>query len=113
MNMTDNQQRLLVVVLLVLVVALFMLVSWLKERRKNRIPTIEIQATVLSKRVVSQSHRSTYGSVNGLYYYVTFYLADGTVVELSTPEGSGRYDEGTTGVLLYQGQRCYKFTPAP
>lgn len=109
--MTNNQQRLLVVIALMVFFCLFALGSWLKERRKNRLPVLEIEATVLSKRVVSQTHRSTYGSVNGHYYYVTFRCANGAVLELPAPEGSGTFSEGQSGILIYQGKKMEKFTP--
>jgi len=109
--MTDNQQRLLFIAALAAVFGLFALISWLRERRRNRLPVMEIEATVLSKRVVTQTHRSTYGRVNGHYYYVTFRCANGDVLEFSAPEGAGAFLEGETGILLYQGEKMEKFTP--
>ena len=109
--MTDNQQRLGLIILLAAGFTLFALASWWKERRRNRLPVIEVEATVLSKRVVTQTHRSTYGRVNGHYYYVTFRCANGDVLELPAPEGAGGFPEGERGILTYQGKKMEKFVP--
>ena len=87
------------------------LFAFLKDKVNSWNPVIEIEAEVLSKRAVATSHRGAYGSVNGHYYYVTFRTADGSVVELRTAEGSGLYEEGSKGILIYQEEKCEKFTP--
>lgn len=109
--MTDNQQRLIFIALLAVAFGLFALTAWLNEQNKNRLPVLEIEATVLSKRAVSRSHRGAFGSVNGHYYIVTFRCANGDVLELPAPEGSGAFPEGQTGLLTHQGQKMEKFIP--
>ena len=109
--MTDNQTRLVFLVVLGAVVILLLFFAFLKQKLKDMDPIYETKAEVLSKRVVSQSHRGTYGSVNGHYYIVTFRTEDGAVIELRTSEGSGRYEEGSKGNLIYQADKCEKFTP--
>lgn len=105
----DGKIYALVILCVVCVVGL--LAAKLIDKIKSWDPVIEIEAEVLSKRVVTQTHRGTYGSVNGHYYYVTFRTVDGSVLELRTAEGSGKYEEGSKGILVYQDEKCEKFTP--
>lgn len=112
--MTDNQQRLLFVGLLLVGAGIFVLVSWLKDRKKNRAPVYEWKATVLSVKLFSQSAVG-----GGLGHYamrscrVVFELENGPVVELTGSEELSRYPVGTKGTLIFQGTKCEKFTPDP
>ena len=109
--MSDHQTRLVFLIGLGAAVALFLLFAFLKQKLNDSEPIFETKAEVLSKKVVTQSHRSTYGRVNGHYYIVTFRTEDGSVIELRTAESSGRYEEGSKGILIYQGEKCERFTP--
>lgn len=109
--MNDNQTRLIFLIFLGIAAALFLLFAFLKQKLSDMEPIYETRAEVLSKQVITQTHRSTYGRVNGHYYIVTFRAEDGSVIELRTAESSGRYEEGSKGILIYQGEKCERFTP--
>ena len=109
--MNDNQTRLIFLIFLGIAAALFLLFAFLKQKLNDSEPIFETKAEVLSKKVVTQSHRSTYGRVNGHYYYVTFRCANGDVLELPAPEGSGAFPEGQTGILTWQGKKMEQFIP--
>ena len=109
--MNDNQTRLIFLIFLGIAAALFLLFAFLKQKLNDSEPIFETKAEVLSKKVVTQSHRSTYGRVNGHYYYVTFRCANGDVLELPAPEGSGAIPEGQTGILTWQGKKMDQFIP--
>ena len=103
--------RLVLLLIFVAVCVAGGLLALLKDKLNAMEPVIEIEAEVLSKRAVAQSHRGAYGSTNGHYYIVTFRTENGEVVELRTPEGSGIYEENSEGILIYQADKCEKFTP--
>lgn len=104
--MNDKIMRLLVIAAGVLV---FLLVAFLKERRKNRQPTIQIRAEITAIRLENRAVRGAYGATNRIGHYVTFRTAQGELMELSAPEDVGYLPVGTTGVLTYQGTKCERF----
>lgn len=106
--MNDKIIRLLVIAAGVLV---FLLVAFLKERRKNRQPTIQIRAEITAIRLDNLAVRGAYGATNRIGHYVTFHTAEGELLELSAPEDVGHLPIGTTGTLTYQGSKCERFDP--
>lgn len=90
---------------------LFLLTEWLKQRKKDRLPTVTIRATVRSKSVFAQTVSGPYGRRNALGYRVTFDLVDGSRVELNAPENFGKHPDGTTGILTFQGNKFERFDP--
>ena len=103
-------QRLYLLLGLVAILALMTLFSWLRDRKRDRIPTYTVGATVVSKRALSDTARSTCGASNILYYMIEFELEDGTMVELATSLENS-YPDGTKGTLIFQRDRCKLFTP--
>ena len=108
--MNDN-----IIILIALIVAgtLFLLVEFLKQRKKDRQPIYTYRATLRSKSVVATSTKGVYGPVNVRSYVVTFDLADGSRVELTAPEEIVKYPDGTTGTVIFQGTKCERFDPDP
>lgn len=105
--MDDN---IIILLLLSIFVSLFLLKEVIKEKRKNRQPTIECRATILSKQVVVNTIRGPYGLRNNLSNLIVFKLSDGTAVELHAPAEMG-YPDGTSGILIFQGTKCERFDP--
>lgn len=104
--------RLILLVFIGIPIAIFVLRSWLSDRKKSRLPTYEYKATIVSKQVVVKAVRGPYGLRNNLSNLIVFRLSDGNTVELHAPAEMG-YPDGTTGTLIYQGTKCEKFTPDP
>lgn len=102
--------RMKILILVLIGAAIFILISWLKEKKKGRQPTYEYKATIVSKQVVVKAVRGPYGLRNNRSYLIEFKLSDGNVVTLSAPTEMG-YPDGTTGTLIFQGTKCEKFTP--
>lgn len=103
--------RIKILIALAIFTALFLLVQWLKQKKKDRQPTIAIRATIHSKAVVQTTTKGIYGPVNVRSYVVTFDLADGSRVKLTAPEEIGNYPDGTTGTVIFQGSKCERFDP--
>lgn len=99
--------------LLVIAVCLlaFVLFSFLKERRRNRQPTIQIRAEITNIRLENRAVRGAYGATNRIGHYVTFRTAEGDLLELSAPENVGHMSVGTAGILTFQGEKCERFDP--
>lgn len=104
-------EKILRIIVIAAALAILLLFAWLKDRKKNRQPIYTIKATIQSKSVVSTPVRGLYGPKNLLDYMVTFYLADGRIVELSAPDNVGNHPVGTTGTLVFQGTKCERFDP--
>lgn len=105
-------ENLKALIVLVIVVGVFLLVALLKERKKNAQPIYEMQATIRSIRLSSQSARGgSFGRYNTRACYATFELEDGSIVELSAYEELCGNPVGTSGTLIFQGTKCEKFTP--
>lgn len=104
-------ERLLPILIISGVLVILIFFAWLKQRKKDRQPTITIRATVRSKSPVTTSVRGPYGLRNIHGYQVTFDLADGSRVALSVPENFGKYPDGTTGTLTYHDTKCERFDP--
>ena len=90
---------------------IFLLFSWLKEQKKNRQPIYEYQASIYSKSVVPHTVRTLVGVRNIFDYQIQFEIGTGNLIELSAPESFGKYPDGTTGKLTFQGDKCLKFVP--
>lgn len=101
--------RIKILIALVMFTAVFLLVQWLKQ--KDRQPTIAIRATIQSKTVHTQSVKGLYGATNLRYCRIFFLLADGSSIELNTPEELYRYPDGTAGRLVFQGEKFERFDP--
>ena len=91
-------------------VTVFVLKSWLKDRKNSRLPTYEYKATIMSKQVVVKAIKGPYGLRNNLSNLIVFKLANGQLVELHAPAEMG-YPDGTTGTVIFTGTKCEKFTP--
>jgi len=102
--------RWILLIIIGIPVAIFVLRSWLSDRKKSRLPTYEYKATIVSKQVVVKAVRGPYGLRNNLSNLIVFQLSDGNMVELHAPAEMG-YPDGTTGTLIFQGTKCEKFTP--
>lgn len=59
--MNDNIKA---IIALLIFAAVFLLVQWLKQKKKDRQPTIAIRATIQSKTVHTQSVKGLYGATN-------------------------------------------------
>ena len=105
--------RIKILIAVVIFAAVFLLVQWLKQRKKDRLPTIAIRATVRSKELYTgRTVRSLYGGPkNTRYFHVFFDLADGRSILLNTPEEFVKYADGTTGILVFQGEKFERFDP--
>ena len=103
--------RIKILIALVMFTAVFLLVQWLKQKQKDRLPTIAIRATIQSKSVFARSVNGAYGSTNHRYCRIFFLLADGSSIELNTPEELYRYPDGTAGRLVFQGEKFERFDP--
>ncbi len=101
--------RIKILIALAIFTALFLLVQWLKQKKKDRQPTIAIRATIQSKSVYAQSLKGLYGSTNHRYCRILFLLADGSSIELNTREELYQYPDGTTGRLVFQGDKFERF----
>ena len=72
----------------------------------------ELRATIQHIGLSSQTARGgSFGRYNMRSCYVTFELEDGRTVELTAPEELCQNPVGTSGMLVYQGTKCEKFTP--
>lgn len=100
-----------ILIALIIFTAGFLLIQWLKQKKKDRQPTVTIRATIQSKAVFSQTVRGMYGSTNLRYCRILFLLADGSSVELNTPEELYKYPDGTAGRLVFQGETFERFDP--
>lgn len=103
--------RIKILIVLAIAGSIFLLVEFLKQRRKDRQPTIRIRATIRSKAVVSTTTKGVYGPMNVRSYIVTFDLADGSRAELTAPDTIGQYPDGTSGTITFQGTKCERFDP--
>ena len=106
--MDERIQRILVIIGALIILILF---SWLKQRKKDRQPIYTYNATIRSKTVVKNTVKGIYGPKNVFSYTVIFDLADGSWVELTAPESIGRYSDGTSGTVIFQGTKCERFDP--
>ena len=106
--MNDNINA---IIALLIFAAVFLLVQWLKQKKKDRQPTIAIRATIQSKSVFARSVNGAYGSTNHRYCRILFLLADGSSIELNTPEELYQYPDGTSGRLVFQGDKFERFDP--
>lgn len=100
-----------VLIAVVIFAAVFLLLEWLKQKKKDRLPTIAIQATIQSKTVHAQSVKGLYGATNLRYCRILFLLSDGSSIELNTPEELYKYPDGTRGRLVFQGEKFEHFDP--
>lgn len=82
--------------------------TWSKN---NASPRLTVDATVVTKRTASSSHRSQHGHRHyHTYYYATFQVESGDRMELSvTGEEYGMLVEGDVGKLTFQGTRYLGF----
>lgn len=105
--------RIKILIAVVVFAAVFLLVQWLKQKKKDRLPTITIRATIRSKELYTgRLVRSIYGAPkNARYFHVVFDLADGSSMILNTPEEFVKYADGTTGILVFQGETFERFDP--
>lgn len=90
---------------------IFLLYHWLKEQKKNSQPVYEYQAKIHSKTVVPHTVRTLTGVRNIFDYLIQFEIGSGNLIELSAPESMGKYPDGTTGTLTFQGEKFLKFVP--
>lgn len=102
-------KRLIPILVIVAAIGLFLLVAWLKERRKNAQPTIQIKAELISIRLESCTVTGALHARNNIGHYVTFRTAEGELIELSASPEVGHMEAGTTGTLTYQGTKCERF----
>ena len=105
--------RIKILIPLAIFTAIFLLVQWLEQRKKDRQPIYTYRATIRSKTVVKNTVKGIYGPKNVFSYTVIFDLADGSWVELTAPESIGRYPDGTSGTVIFQGTKCERFDPDP
>lgn len=103
--------RIKILIALAIFTAVFLLVQWLKQRKKDRQPTVAIRATIQSKSVSAQSVKGLYGARNLRYCRILFLLADGSSIQLNTPEELYKYPDGTSGILVFQGEKFERFDP--
>lgn len=104
-------ERILPILIIVGVLGIMLFFAWLKDRKKRRQPIYTYRATIRNKTVVSTTTKGIYGPINVRSYVVTFDLADGSRVELTAPEEIGKYPDGTTGTVIFQGKKCERFDP--
>ena len=103
-----NERLLLLAAVLVGALCFFLHSLW-KEKRKNALPTIRIQAEITHIRLDNRSHNGPYGRTNLIGHHVTFRTAEGELLELTAPESVGHLSIGTCGILTYQGTKCERF----
>lgn len=90
----------------------FFAVELCKEWKKKSQPIHEVKATIVSFRLYSLSTTGgKWGRTSVQSWLATFRLAGGETVELSCPEDIATIPAGTTGTLIYQGEKCEKFIP--
>lgn len=104
------RDRLIIYAIIGIPIIIFILRSWLKDRKQSRLPTYEYKATIVSKQVVVKTLKGPYGLRNNYGNLIVFRLSDGNTVELHAPAEMG-YPEGTSGTLIFTGTKCEKFTP--
>lgn len=61
----------------VLIAAVMIVRSWLRERRQNRLPTIRIRAEITGIRLENRTVNGAYGRTNLIGHHVTFRTAEG------------------------------------
>jgi len=109
---TQQMEKLTGLGVVIAIGAALLLIAWIKEQFKNRKPIYELRATIQHIGLSSQTARGgSFGRYNMRSCYVTFELEDGRTVELTAPEELCQNPVGTSGMLVYQGTKCEKFTP--
>lgn len=103
--------QLIRLIVLAAIVAVVLIVAFLKENRKQAQPTVQIRAEITNVRLDNRSVNGAYGRTNLIGHYVTFRTAEGELLELSAPEDVGYLPIGTAGTLTYQGNKCERFVP--
>lgn len=94
-----------------LIVLLAGLNLWLWERRKRRRGLCQCRAVILSRRKEMRTLQTSGGSVDYDWHYVTFRLADGSMLLLSVSEAVWSLPPGTAGSLIHGDGRCESFIP--
>ena len=107
----NYKERFIALILLALVTLLLILIAWVKQYLKDQQPIYEVKATLVDKRPESHAIRGRYAQTSNCYYVVKFRLEDGTLVELNAPGEFREFDVGTSGIVIFQGEKCEKFTP--
>lgn len=86
----------------------------LRGYRNRRQPTITIRATVVGKaqNMSNAIHGGFATRDGGGVYMLVFNTANGLQVTLTVPRDDYyNLQEGTKGILTYQGSKCEKLTP--
>ena len=92
--------------------AYFLGIELYREKKKNAQPIYEVRAAIQSFRLYSISTGGgKWGRTGVQSWLATFRLEDGETVELSCPEDIATIPAGTSGTLIFQGEKCEKFTP--
>lgn len=95
------------VVMFTLVIGVFIstiVKSAKKERKNDNSPKLDVEATVVSKRI------HVWGDHSHTEYFATFQVGSGDRMELEVPDGQyGYLVEQDHGVLTFQGTRFISF----
>ena len=92
-------------------VVIFLLLEWRKQRIQDRQPTYSYRATIRGKRPGQylRSGRLCPGNLHSCV--VTFELSNGTFIDLNTIGAISGHPEGTSGTIIFQGEKCERFDP--
>lgn len=110
--MTEKMELICGILALAAIAGIMLLVALRNERKKNSQPIYEVRATVQSFRKYNfTTSGGKWGKSTVQSWYATFELENGEAIELSCPENIVTTPAGTTGTLMFQGEKCEKFTP--
>ena len=92
-------------------VAIFLLWEWRKQRIKDRQPTYSYRATIRGKYPGQYLRNGKLRPGNLHSCVVTFELSNGTLIDLNTVGAISGHPEGTSGTIIFQGEKCERFDP--
>lgn len=92
-------------------VVIFICLELRKQRIKDRQPTYSFHATIRAKRPGQYLRNGRFYPGNLQSCVVTFELSNGTIIPLNTVGAVGGYPEGTSGTIIFQGDKCERFDP--
>jgi hypothetical protein len=92
-------------------VVIFLLWELRKQRIKDSQPTYSYQATIRGKRPGEYLRNGKLRPGNLHSCVITFELSSGTLISLNTTGAAGGYPIGTSGTIIFQGEKCERFDP--
>lgn len=92
-------------------VVIFLLWELRKQRIKDSQPTYSYRATIRGKSPGQYLRNGKLRVGNLRSCVVTFELSSGMLISLNTVDAASGYPVGTSGTIVFQGEKCERFDP--